>query len=70
MHLLPIITFGLLFIALTRHLLNNSVDSTAHTSDKGVSSQDDESSIIVETDSLSSLAKLIVKLSSEKKKTR
>lgn len=73
MHLLPIVTFGLLFIAFTRHLLGKSVDLTDHTSDNIVSSKHDKASIVIETDSLASLAslaKLIVKLDSESQKIR
>lgn len=66
MYLLPIVTFGLLFVALTNHLLGKSVNSTAQESNQTGSSKDGEPSIVIETDSP---PKLLVKLNPEKEKT-
>ena len=65
MAIFPIVTFCLLFVAITWQLLGNSPRSSEHGLDGINSSGEDKPSITLDADSLTSLLKVIAKFDSE-----
>ncbi|ESA34879.1 hypothetical protein N836_14050 [Leptolyngbya sp. Heron Island J] len=67
MAIFPIVTFCLLFVAITWQLLGNSRRSSEHELDAISSSAEDKTSITLDIDSLTSLLKVMAQFDSEQK---